>query len=205
MNPPDTTPPPFDFERHRVSAEAEYQRTRPLYASFVEEVRRILRESLAAASLQTASVDARAKEVESLGKSCHSSDQDSEQPKYSNPLEQITDLAGVRVIVFFPKTVAQVEHQIKTEFLVIDRVDKGDVLRQEGTLGYQSVHFLVKLAPSRTALPEYRRYRDLVAGGPGSDGSATRLGRNRARYPVQVFGRNTRKSPPAVSFARRRY
>lgn len=155
---------PFDFEEHRRAAVDEYQRVRPIYEALASEVQRILRQCLAASQIQTASIDARAKSLESFGEKAGSpSESDPEAPRYQDPLHQITDLAGVRVITFFPRTVSAVDEAIKREFDVVERVDKAASLWREGRLGYQSIHFLVRLGPNRLALGEYQHYRDHIA------------------------------------------
>src|SRR5205085_10639701 len=49
------------------------------------------------------------------------------------------------------------------EFQIHERTDKSDILREEERFGYQSVHYVVSLKENRITLPEYRKYRDLVA------------------------------------------
>lgn len=152
----------FDFEEHRRNAVAEYQPYRPLFQAFANVVRGILTEVLRADNIQAASVEARAKDVESFGtKALKPSESDPERPRYPKPLSDITDLAGVRVITFFPKTVEAVGEVVRREFKVVEFSDKAALL-DDDRLGYKSVHFLVRLAPKRLSLPEYSRYKDLV-------------------------------------------
>ena len=95
----------FDFEEHRRNAVSEYQHHRPLFQAFANAVRGILTEALRADNIEVASVEARAKDVESFGaKASKLSESDPDLPRYPDPLSDITDLAGVRVITFFPKT-----------------------------------------------------------------------------------------------------
>ncbi|MFD5984633.1 GTP pyrophosphokinase family protein [Streptomyces cyaneofuscatus] len=84
-------------------------------------------------------------------------------PRYSDPLDQITDLAGVRVITYFLNTVQEVELVISEEFDVIERIDKSEAFEKDQRLGYQSLHLLVKLKGNRCALPEYARFTGLTA------------------------------------------
>jgi hypothetical protein len=46
---------------------------------------------------------------------------------------------------------------------MIERVDHTATAQQEERLGYQSVHYLVRLGSNRKRLPEYRRFDGLVA------------------------------------------
>lgn len=67
------------------------------------------------------------------------------------------------MITFFLKTIQEVDKVITAEFSVLEKSDKSEVLLREERLGYQSIHYLVELKPNRTALPEYSRYKGLVA------------------------------------------
>jgi hypothetical protein len=78
-------------------------------------------------------------------------------------LTDIQDLCGARVITFLPNTVAEVDKVIKEEFVVFERTDKAESLREEERFGYQSVHYIVRLRENRASLPEYRRFKDNVA------------------------------------------
>ena len=78
-------------------------------------------------------------------------------------MEEIEDLAGVRIITFFPITTEQVKVVIHEEFLVSDEQDKADLLMKEEKFGYQSVHYIVSLKPARFILPEYAIYKNLKA------------------------------------------
>lgn len=110
------------------------------------------------------SIEARAKDLESFGnKAIKPSDENPNLPKYPNPILEITDLAGVRVIAFLPKTLYSIEKLLNDQFQVIERTDKGQELSDQGKFGYQSIHFLVRLAPARATLPEYSSCKDLIA------------------------------------------
>lgn len=70
---------------------------------------------------------------------------------------------GIRVIAYFPGTLQDIDTLIKEEFNVTERSDKGAELIERERFGYQSIHYLVKFAPGRTALAEYARFSDVVA------------------------------------------
>ena len=154
----------FDFAEHRRIAVEEYLRVRPQYEAFAKAVREILVQALMAKEIAVNSVEARAKEPESFGTKAEApSEDDAGTPKYKNPLDNITDLAGVRIITFFPRTVGSVGACIREEFEVLEHRDLSQTLLHEERFGYQSEHYLVKLNSKRTALPEYKPHLDLVA------------------------------------------
>ena len=154
----------FDFAEHRRIAVEEYLRVRPQYEAFSQAVKEILAQALISSNITVSSVEARAKEPESFGaKAGMPSEDDPSAPKYEQPLEEITDLAGVRIITFFPRTLSTIGDCIRNEFEVIEYTDLSRTLLQQERFGYQSEHFLVRLDGKRTSLPEYKPHSGLVA------------------------------------------
>ena len=154
----------FNFAEHRRTAVEEYLRVRPRYEAFARAVREILVQALRGADITVNFVEARAKEPESFGTKAEApSENDPREPKYRSPLDDITDLAGVRIITFFPRTVASVGTCIREEFEVLEHTDLSRILLQGERFGYQSEHYLIRLSSKRTALPEYKPHLGLVA------------------------------------------
>jgi ppGpp synthetase/RelA/SpoT-type nucleotidyltranferase len=154
----------FDFAAHGQAAIAEYLKRQAFYADLASVVKRILEESNKRRTIRVHSVEGRAKEPASLGrKAAQPSEADPTKPRYSNPLEDIADLAGVRVITYFPSTLAEIDTMLREEFRVVEQSDKGAELLEEERFGYQSIHYLVRLSHGRSRLPEYERFADTVA------------------------------------------
>lgn len=154
----------FSFADHRRIAVEKYLRVRPQYEAFALAVKEIVVRALTAKKAAVNSVEARAKDPDSFGnKAVVQSVVDPGAPKYPNPLHDISDLAGVRVIAFFPRTVEEVGDCIREEFVVVEHTDHSRTLRQEERFGYQSEHYLVQLDSKRTRLPEYQAHLGLVA------------------------------------------
>ncbi len=84
--------------------------------------------------------------------------------KYQSPLQEITDLAGVRIITFYQDSVSQVVEIIRQEFVVDEArsLDKFDDLDAK-EFGYRSIHLIVSLPDSRTHLEEWKRFAGLQA------------------------------------------
>jgi ppGpp synthetase/RelA/SpoT-type nucleotidyltranferase len=161
MAPPEKA---FDFEAHQQTAVTAYLQRQPFYANLALVVKRILEESLRRRGISVHSVEARAKDPSSLGrKAAQPSDADPLKPKYPDPLREITDLAGVRVITYFPSTLADIHRVLTEEFRIVERSDKGAELVQEERFGYQSIHYLVTLTPQRARLPEYEPFAESSA------------------------------------------
>ncbi len=151
----------FDFQAHERAAIADYFPRHAFYQDLASVVKRILEEAIKRRGIKVLSVFARAKDPGSLGKKAVQRDElDPAKPKYPRPLEQITDLAGVRIITYFPDTLAQIDQVLSDEFRIVERSDKGAKLIEEERLGYQSIHYLVKLSQARSQLPEYEPFAD---------------------------------------------
>jgi predicted RNase H-like nuclease/ppGpp synthetase/RelA/SpoT-type nucleotidyltranferase len=71
-------------------------------------------------------------------------------PVYSDPLEEITDQIGIRVITYLLSDVAAVAELLSDQFTVLDDRDMGQVTASQGRFGYASRHLLVALDPARS-------------------------------------------------------
>lgn len=153
----------FDFDAHERRAIESYQREIGLFDAFAKVTKGILTQALAQRTITIHSIEARAKSIVSFASKARTPSADNENaPKYANPIDEITDLAGVRVITFFTRTLDEVDELVKREFDVVERSDKADLLEVD-RLGYQSIHYLVRLKDSRTELPEYAPHKGRVA------------------------------------------
>jgi ppGpp synthetase/RelA/SpoT-type nucleotidyltranferase len=153
----------FDFDAHSQSAVAEYVKIHPLYEEFAQTAKEMISIILRGAHVRYQSIEARSKEIDEFGKKAAKPlESDPSKPKYPNPLNDITDMAGVRVITFLPRTVEDVCRLIEQNFEVLEKIDKAEKLVDQGKIGYQSIHYLVKMHSSRAKLPEYKSYKDLI-------------------------------------------
>lgn len=154
----------FDFDSHGQRAVESYRAVSSAYEAFATTVRDILVNSFRQRGLFVHSIEARGKSLASFeAKARTPSEEDPNQPAYPDPLANITDLAGIRVITFFLDLVDTVDEVVVQQFEVIEKSNKGKLLEDEDKLGYQSVHYLLRLTPSRCVLPEYEMFRSLVA------------------------------------------
>jgi ppGpp synthetase/RelA/SpoT-type nucleotidyltranferase len=154
--------PEFDFADHRAKAVNAYRVVRGSYEDLAATVRNLLMSALEADGIKPLSIEFRAKSEESFSaKAARPSDSNSGSPRYSQPLAEITDLAGCRVITFFLKDVQSVRKAIDREFNVIETANRSSYLRASSRPGYESYHFVAELSEARLALPEYSRFRGL--------------------------------------------
>jgi len=74
---------------------------------------------------------------------------------YTNAKSQLTDISGIRIIVFFESDIERVCSIIKTAFEIDTKnsSNKNSSLKSNQT-GYRSVHFVCELGKKRSELPE---------------------------------------------------
>ncbi|MBU3101928.1 MULTISPECIES: GTP pyrophosphokinase [Clostridium] len=154
----------FDFKLHQQNAIDEFTKFRPLHEAFSITIQTILKKCLDDKNIKYHSIEARAKSINSFAeKASKPSKNNINLPKYKNPIEEITDLTGVRIITFFPITINAVNQVLSNEFTILEKNDKSAALDKQEKLGYKSVHYLIKLKPSRCNLSEYKLFTDMVA------------------------------------------
>ncbi len=126
--------------------EAAFRENLPLYERLVEEVRYVLQTKLQAANIKAAALQGRAKGIDSFRTKIS-------RKRYVEPLKEITDLAGVRVVCHYESDAAEIARAIRSEFDVIEHVDKTLGLGVD-KMGYGGAHFIVTLG-SRYAGARY--------------------------------------------------
>lgn len=140
---------------------AAFGQLRPRLATAAHKVKDLITAWLDTEGINYLNVSARAKTVKSFSAKANKCHPDG-SPKYTDPLNQITDLIGARVITYIPESVNRVCAIIKAEFNVVEEFDKGAEVRARGLFGYASKHFLVRLGSQRSGLPEYSVIGDRV-------------------------------------------
>jgi ppGpp synthetase/RelA/SpoT-type nucleotidyltranferase len=140
---------PEDLWQSNPEVIKRFLQIRPDYEQLCGEVEYILRKKVAAQGIETASISSRAKTLKSVLEKL-------QRKHYERPFEQLTDLAGVRVVCLYGSDIANVAKIIQAEFKVIDDVDKLDELGVD-QFGYGARHFIVQLGRSSSGA----RYDDL--------------------------------------------
>ncbi len=138
-------------EAHRRQIEA-YGLELPHYKTYADALRRVLAKACAA-SIPEAIVQARAKSVASFAEKCVR-----KFSKYPDPVNQLSDLCGGRVIVQTLEQVTAVCGFVEQHFRVLERDDKTTALKVD-QFGYRDMHFIIQV-PEDCALdftPQERR------------------------------------------------
>ncbi len=144
-------------EKKRFSEEEAavwYEKNRDLYLGFSKCVHDLLEKLLDGKSQAYQSITHRVKERESFRKKYL-------KKEYSGP-EEMTDMAGVRIIAYTTSDVERICKLIKQDF-AIDQKNSGDKAKdmRSNEVGYLSVHYVASLSDPRRQLVEYERYQDL--------------------------------------------
>ncbi len=84
-------------------------------------------------------------------------------PAYADPLTQITDQIGVRVITYVEDDVDAVADLLGEQVIVQDDRDMGQETADEGRFGYASRHLWISLDPAREGNPDVAHLRGRVA------------------------------------------
>jgi ppGpp synthetase/RelA/SpoT-type nucleotidyltranferase len=130
---------------------AWYEEQRPVYERLSQKLHDLLTELLKNADID-ADIESRPKKVDSFLAKLNSPGK-----SYRNPPTEITDLAGIRVILRVTSDVERVAEIINREFFV-DReksVNKLNLL-QANEFGYLSQHYIVRVKEPRSTLAEWR-------------------------------------------------
>ncbi|MCM3131213.1 hypothetical protein M3629_00350 [Paenibacillus polysaccharolyticus] len=132
-----------------------YQANRDLFKRLAMKVELILKDILELEGIPYLDVTSRAKDLESYT-------QKAQKDKYDDPIQQIKDMAGIRIIAYVESDVEKISKKIESEF----QIDWGESVNKSTTMevdrfGYRSNHYIAKLSEIRCELPEFKTYRNL--------------------------------------------
>jgi ppGpp synthetase/RelA/SpoT-type nucleotidyltranferase len=150
------------LEEHARQAATSYRTAYPEHEACAQRIAALLTAWLDAEGINYLAISARAKSVDSFRAKAARAADDGTSPRYPNPLADITDLIGARVITYLPESVDRTCDILRSEFEVHEDVDKGERTKQRGGFGYASRHFLVRLDASRAGSLEYKSLKDKI-------------------------------------------
>lgn len=132
-----------------------YDKNKALYERYSIEIEEIITKILKTKNIPYQSVSHRVKEKESYLNKCRNE-------KYTNPIDQITDVSGIRIITYTNQDVSSICKILQDEFL-IDECNSGNKAEMLETdkVGYLSVHYILQLGVKRLELPENKVYENL--------------------------------------------
>jgi len=119
-----------------------YENLRPRYSDLVEEVEFALKRALKGSGLKVVNVQGRVKTLESVLEKV-------ERKHYSDPLSEMSDVAGIRVVCQFTSDLDMVEDLIRQLFKVSESVNKTALLGAD-QMGYAGSHYVIELGNKYT-------------------------------------------------------
>lgn len=126
---------------------------RPKYEKLSEEVAYILEKAVKAAALEYSAITWRAKTIESFCEKVL-------RKNYSDPLDDITDFAGVRIVYLYNSDRTKFQTSIEREFEIITKINKIDRSLPD-RFGYGALHYLVRLKKKLTGA-RYDELKNLI-------------------------------------------
>lgn len=129
-----------------------FRKSRPLYEDFVKAIYKLV-ESILIDGKYKYQMLYRIKELDKLKEKIK---RKREQGKIYKKLEDIEDLAGLRIIFYFEVDKAKFLNELKKE-LSTDVTIK-DLKKKSG---YEAIHVIASFGEKRTLLSEYKKFKDL--------------------------------------------
>ncbi len=138
---------------------SQYRQVWGKYDQFRQRIAALIEELLLANQIRYQIVESRTKTIDSFAEKISRPNK-----SYSDPLNEITDISGVRVLVYYNDDVERVGEILTSEFQVIEKELSHQPHQLEADrFGYISAHYIVKLSKNRTCLNEWNAYADLHA------------------------------------------
>jgi len=139
--------------------EEEYRKKYSEFETFTSRLGQLFETILKSGNISYHLVESRTKSIESY---CEKINR--KQGKYNQPLNQITDICALRILVYYIDDLEKIEKVLRENFL-IDEANSYDAKNNmtENEFGYLSSHFVVSLKTNRSKLPEWTAYAGLKA------------------------------------------
>ncbi|MBA7502612.1 hypothetical protein ES706_01205 [subsurface metagenome] len=139
----------------KVALSREYAKVHPKYLRLAKNLQEALRTFLDDAGIDVLNINYRIKDFNSLW--------DKIQRKgYEDPLKEIEDICGLRIICSYPSDLEKISRIINSEFDIEESIDKADLLEPD-KFGYRSLHFVLKAKHDWLTAPNYRGLEGLKA------------------------------------------
>lgn len=136
----------WDERPHIIRA---FLNVRPRYDQLCSEIMYILEKRMEYNNIEYSAITGRAKTLQSFVEKLS-------RKHYNDPLNEVTDLAGVRLVYLYKTDQPAIEKAIEAEFEIIEKVDKLEE-QEPDKFGYGALHYLVRLGRKSSGA----RYDDL--------------------------------------------
>lgn len=135
----------------------QYEKARPDFVRLTSKLHSLFSDLLAARGISVHLIEGRTKDVASFIEKITRSSK-----SYLDPLRELTDLAGIRLIAYYQDDVDTICSLVRDEFLVLAESGTYEA-ESPSQFGYSSVHFSVQLSDGRAKLAEWGGLAGLTA------------------------------------------
>ncbi len=126
----------------------EFEKQIPNYNRLGENIKNALIQFLENENIDFSDVEYRIKTFQSFSKKLGRKD-------YENPLSDVTDICGVRIINYYPSDLEKITTIINNEFNVIESLNKQNEM-DDDRFGYRSYHYVATIKKDWLVAPNYR-------------------------------------------------
>lgn len=126
-----------------------------IYNSCAQTLKNLIEKILNTSKIPFHSIDYRIKTKNSFIEKC-------KKEKYDDPISQITDVCGLRIIGYTNHDIKMIQSIIENEFLIDteNSIDKSKIMNDD-QVGYRSIHYVASIKPNRAELTEYQEYKNI--------------------------------------------
>jgi putative GTP pyrophosphokinase len=137
----------------------QYELIRPQYEKYEKKLKILIEDFLKDSGISFDLIESRTKTVDSFREKITRADK-----QYVNPLEEITDKVGIRIVLYYLSDVEKVCEIINNNFKIDkeESIDKGRELKPN-EFGYRSVHEIISIDNIRCKLPEWKIFDQFKA------------------------------------------
>ncbi|MCF7936558.1 MAG: RelA/SpoT domain-containing protein [Synergistales bacterium] len=136
-----------------------YIKEHDLYKSFTSRLCNLVQDLLENLGVEQFHVESRTKGLDRFSELINDSG-----VSYDDPFKEITDLSGVRIVLYYAEELERVAQMIEEEFRVYpEQSVPYEAIHDPDVYGYRSIRYAVSLPEQRRELREWSRYRDLLA------------------------------------------
>lgn len=134
----------------------KFSEIRPNYERFRTRISELILELIKSEKIELASFESRTKTVESFKEKIKRKGN-----KYKDPINEITDLCGLRLITYYTEDIYKIASVLEKEF-EIDQENSVDktAIQNPDKFGYQSLHYIVTIDKRRNRLAEWKTFKN---------------------------------------------
>lgn len=142
-------PPEIDIYRSKFAS----------YSAYATRLQDLVTQLVERSSIRMHFVESRAKSPDSFSEKLRRPGK-----RYNNPFEEMPDLVGLRIVLYYTDSVQLIGSLLKQEFQILEE-EAGHQASAYDTdqFGYLSMHYVVRLHDKRKNLPEWHEWRDVRA------------------------------------------